>query len=96
MSVVYFDQQTHAWASVCMVENDKKCLKIIKNYFGIMGMRGSSSLVCCIFRQRLSAAHSKRWSKYTTLVFPVRMWCLLPFRIHENVRPKDPYPSPPT
>ena len=24
MSVVYLDQQAHAWACVCMVENDRK------------------------------------------------------------------------
>ena len=29
--VVYFDQQTHACTCICMVENDKKRLKMIKN-----------------------------------------------------------------
>ena len=32
----------------------------------------------------------------SSLVFPVRIRCLLPFRIHENVNHKHPYPPPPT
>ena len=30
VNVMYFDQRTHAWASVHMVENNKKRLKIIQ------------------------------------------------------------------
>ena len=31
-SVVYFDQQTHAYACIHMVENDEKHSKIMKKY----------------------------------------------------------------
>ena len=31
-NLVYFNQQTHACACVCMVENNEKCLRIIKKY----------------------------------------------------------------
>ena len=29
LPVAYYDQQMHACACVCMVENDKKCYKIL-------------------------------------------------------------------
>ena len=51
-TVVYFNQRTHAcvWVRVCMVENDKKCYKIIKNIlfsscFGNITLSGTLPLL---------------------------------------------------
>ena len=54
-----------------------------------------------LFHQNLSLVSTLkkltkiRRKRYSSLVFPIRVNGLLPFRIHENVRLKEPYASPP-
>ena len=52
ISVVYFDQQTHAYTCIHMLENKEKCLKIVKSTFFIIRTRDSRK------------AHTRTWVLY--------------------------------
>ena len=75
--VVYFDQQMHACACICMVENDKKRYKIIKkNLFSSCVRKAHERLTCASMRSLVEIHNKSYFSSEFSRVIPTSLFSL--------------------